>query len=861
MNHIFQSPFDRLKTDAVRVLALIIVSVLCFTNLLISQEIRIDHIYSPFVNQNKGIHIDASIDAMNVSIESAMIHYKQSTDEVYRNVEMRVENRQIRGVIPSESVVPPSVEYYLSIVFSDGSEINYPTRAPAGNTPITVTVRPAEAMSAASEGVLIISPEPDLSVEAEEALIAVSFLKPLSNEQIENIRVELDGKKINSLGYISEEIISIVVENIQPGNHFVNITTIEDGQRVKIVDWAFSTPGIEGKADWEFPVHGSITGGYNHEDIVSKVNNNTYLNSRFYGETGELNWSANAYVTSRERGDQQPYNRFLATLEYGAFALRGGDVKSRLSEFTLWGVRTRGGEFKIDSRYFIFDAVYGQSRRSIEGFGVLVATIATDPETGDTLKSEINPMQDSILVETDIIDRGTFQRNLLGLKTGINFAKNVNLSFNFLKVKDQTGSIRYGVKPKDNLVFGFDAHAYLHNHRIRFTTETAISMYNDNISSGPMSDAEDFESIIVVNQYFQPLPTDEEILEEDIGATKLIGKVFDELLTSSLAHRTGLTLNYFNNELRLGYKTIGKSFQSLGSPAVIKDVAGFYIDDRFRLLDKRLYLTLGYEDYNNNVNGREQRTQDKKILRGGVAYYSPPEYPNINIGVRSLNRANDGEVEVTRLSETDSIVIDDRIDYETTMFSVGVDQHFRYAGFNHTATIFYSADQSQDQFNSSLGTNIDAVNFTLNSRLRNLLDLNFAYNFSSQEALGGSNATDFNTFSINAKYMLLRNVLWVSAGVNNSTTKGTLKDVNPVPAPENNDAVVRQLNTDYNRTRLTLGSEFKYDSHHTVTMQTYYYMKSDNGSIEYFSGRTEPNINEYNEKDDFVFRIRYEYVF
>ena len=64
---------------------------------------------------------------------------------------------------------------------------------------------------------------------------------------------------------------------------------------------------------------------------------------------------------------------------------------------------------------------------------------------------------------------------------------------------------------------------------IKLSSETAISLYNSDISTGPLSQAKSVKDFIVVNQYFEPLPSDSAIFDTTAGTGELAFSVLKEL--------------------------------------------------------------------------------------------------------------------------------------------------------------------------------------------------------------------------------------------------------------------------------------------------------------------------------------------
>ena len=805
-------------------------------------------IHTPIAVARPGMDIDirAGIESESSALESR-VYYRLPGQAAFRYEELMITQSGMTGAIPAESVTLEGLEYYLWVQFENNALVSYPEDAPESAPPLMVSVNyPRVAKGRIQEQAIILSPKPGEMIEDKKPLIAVSFIPALNADDLNLLHVELDGRDLTNTADVSSELLTVFAPKLVPGRHVVNIFKMIDGERQNLAAYHFFVEGEVSKTAAVTQIHGNVKGGYTHEDVSNNIRNITFLNSKLYGNLGEAKWNTRVYVSNLERGNLQPQNRFTVGVEYRGLTVKAGDTNPRFSEFTLYGVRSRGAEINVRSAYMNFDAVYGDLRRPIEGSWLPDTTYILDDISGDTLETIIEPAVDNA---------GTYQRFLLGIRPGINITKNATLSFNITKVKDEENSIDYGVRPKDNVTAGFDLKVVSNNRRVEFTSETAFSLYNDDISPGAMKDAKDFENILVINQNFQPLPNDSSILEEGISTSDLLSELAEELVASAMAHRTSLKLSYYNNELKIGYKTVGSAYKSLSSPTVLTDVQGFSIFDRIRLMKKRIYLTLGYEKYANNVNGRNATTLDRNIINASVSYYSDPKYPNFGFGVRQYNRSNDGE-----LIETDDFRIDSRIDHNSASYHFRVDQAFDFAKLSHHASLFFTADQGRDKIFPELDTDRNGIILNLDSRYLKLIDTKFAINSESQESFEGKNAVDYLNVSASARYMAWQNKLWVSGGITHSKSTGSDKELNP--EPESSPELVSKTNhIDFSRLQFSLGTEFRWIDQHFVDFSAYYYAQTDNGTLEYYDGHTVGNDDSLSGKDNFVARLTYSYRF
>ncbi len=835
-----------------------------------AQNERLLHSPVTIAVPDQPIEINVTVEGSEAPATEGRIYYRKPDQEAFGYVEMVVDQFELSGTIPPEDVEQDYLEYYIEVYLPGDLVLTYPEGAPDPTAPLQVAIRPIGAgESRAEKAVVVLSPEPGSRFEEGSVLIALTLMQHIRPMDPNALRIVLDGYDLTRQAQISEDMVALVAEGLKPGEHHASLYLVEGDVREKLVGWGFLISRPEAVQAAPGRVKGNVNTGYSHENISARIRNITYLDARANGACKRVDWAAKMYLTSLERGYLQSQHRFLASARYGALTVRAGDTQPRLSEFTLWGTRTRGAHIALRTPGFDMDVVWGFLRRSIEGAGGDTTIYVVDPATSDTLASEVDPAQDSIRVEKKVTVPGTYRRRMLAIRPGFRLARGVTLGLNILKAKDDVGSVEWGMGPKDNLVLGADLGMTFDHRRIVFKTETAVSLYNRDISSGAMTDAEDIDGLIVVNQFFEPLPTDSSILEEGISATELAKNIFGELVESALAHRTSLTLNYFKNELRLGYKSVGRSFTSLGSPTIQSDVKGFNIQDRFRLFKNRVYMTLGYEAYQDNVNGRSETTTDRSIVRSSIAYYSPPMYPNVSFGYRLHNRKNDGTIETIYNPTTgDSMdTIDSRIKNGSASFNFGVDHSFAFAGMQNSARLSITRSATEDQVSESGNTDTDLTGYSLSIGMRKgrKLENRAALRLTSQESMGGNFTTDYKVVSLSSRYMYLPERLWISGGFSITLAEGGNDFMSPFPDTTIYDPadIARSVVIDYSRMQFSVGTEFHLTRRHQFSLNAYKVIHTDDGSTVYWDEHTVNNSDaaDFIRQEDFATRIKYSYNF
>jgi hypothetical protein len=424
--------------------------------------------------------------------------------------------------------------------------------------------------------------------------------------------------------------------------------------------------------------------------------NNNNLGANLSGNRGALRYSASAYFTSLEDKAQQPRNRFVlnAGLPWLNFAL--GDATPYYDEIILWGRRVRGLQASLNTGWVNFDFITGQTSRQVDPLYIL------EPDT--------------INVGQFITTRqrfGTFQQNLLGLRLsfGSPAKRGFLWGFTLLKVRDDKNSlptdssnvVQIGrVTPRDNLVLGTDIGFALDRRRFEIKASGARSLLSNDILPGPLS-ADSLKKISNINLPFNPQDFDQWfILNESTSPLDPTGK-------TSLAYQLALQFNYFNHLLSTGYKQLGSEYLSLGHSFLRNDIRGFFINDRWRMLRNRAYVTLGlesYDDHFNTIDGRP--ATNLQTWQFSAAIFWNPNLPGLNFNFRNHRRDNAVDTTLVKNFAPE--------DNATRDFSLSLNYDVTAFDLDHTITLSVTNSSRVDNINrtspgaisSDVASNTDA---------------------------------------------------------------------------------------------------------------------------------------------------------
>jgi hypothetical protein len=351
---------------------------------------------------------------------------------------------------------------------------------------------------------------------------------------------------------------------------------------------------------------------------------------RFSGEHRWLRVNSNLHVTNEERATRQPQNRYSISAETPWGSLHAGDTYPRFPSIIMNGRRLRGLYGQLELGWFNLDYATGQTIRRIEGSQLY--TVPVDSVDGSGVPVALPPNAALINDSTyGVFSYGTHTRTLTAVRPSFGRRDLAQLGFTYLHSKDDMGSIAYGNRPAENLLVGSDLRISLDRRRIEIVGQVAGSIQNTDISggnlnreqlddllgSGTVDRLEDFVSLstlqkfITINQYLVP---------------------FDPLKRSSLAVDTHLRLNYFGNNLQVGYIRRGNDYNSFGLSSIRRDVSGYRIRDRQRLMQNQLFLDLSIERLRDNLNDTKEHTTYFDRYDASVSWYPRRDLPSVTVG-------------------------------------------------------------------------------------------------------------------------------------------------------------------------------------------------------------------------------------
>ena len=683
---------------------------------------------------------------------------------------------------------------------------------------ISVTIAQSE--------VLIMSPESESVVNNESVLVAASLLG-VQNISSGSVRLLLDGMDVTNQAYVDSDMISCLLNDVEPGNHEINLFV-----NGVLTRWSFTATAKESSMKYS----GRIRSSSSMDQIDDQTLNINKMTLDFKGSAYDwLSMRTNLKVTSQENSLYQPRN--IYGLQLGLkdiLTLRLGDSNPRVSHFTMNGKRIRGMDLDFSFGWFNFRYLQGEINRAVQGdlssaysfdidtdeFGEKYIALDRSGYTftqnvssarlsfgrGDIFQWGFNYMKardDTSSVDPELMDAQIFYESdqtgsVEGLTTGTIYT--INELGTRARVLD--GSEWSGSGPKDNLVISSDIGMNLFSKRIRLDGEVAFSMTNNNIWGGPLSLAEldtliddsvdnklssfdlsefpdpsDWEDYLIINSNLSPLVPIDINAFGDSSSVELMDAVFS---MPSLAYRGRAITNFYGNYFSIEYSQTGPEFNSLANPYLVKNKREWAISDKFKLFKNRLMLNFGYKHQDDDILTNVENVKTQNTLSFGFNALPGPGLPTLNFTYRSIDR-NNGITELVELPDMTST--DNREKTQTNNLMLNINHRFDFV-WNHSISGTYVSIDKEDKFSEravdfvdpSMSTSV--INVSLITRYNMPLQTSFNITSNSSELSTGPGqrgTQDFLTANLSAEYPFLGKKILANGGFNYANGSGVVE--------------------------------------------------------------------------------------
>ncbi len=282
----------------------------------------------------------------NTQIRRVILHYREFGKTEFKQTDMLLTGRTAAATIPARAVIPPYIEYYISMQLANNKRATFPSENPETN-PLKIQIKEIDEKDTE---VRFLSPEPGETLAAEDLAVAVSLMFASDAVDKKRTRIYLDGADVTGEALISDDVLLYSPKNFNKplyyGAHSIKIElrdTLGKMYYTKQEDFNLSTATAleEQKASLQY--NGNAQAEFRNEKI--DVTTTTYVRGDAHvgGTYKDLAFSGDVHITNEEKSYLQPQNRFLATLQAADYAkVQIGDAYPQFPSLLVSGKRVRG---------------------------------------------------------------------------------------------------------------------------------------------------------------------------------------------------------------------------------------------------------------------------------------------------------------------------------------------------------------------------------------------------------------------------------------------------------------------------------------------------------------------------------------
>jgi hypothetical protein len=798
----------------------------------------------PAANEKTPLSLSVEL-TQNTQIRRVVLHYREFGKTEFKETDMLLSGRTAVATVPANTMTPPYIEYYIGMQLADNTQATFPSDNPETN-PLKIQIKEVDVKDLE---VRFLSPESGEILAAEDLAVAVSLMFASDMVDKRRTRIYLDGADVTSEALISDDVLLYSPKNFDKplnfGAHSIKIElkdTLGNVYYTKQENFNLSTATALEEQKSSLQYTGNAQAEFRNEKVDVATTKYVRGDVHVGGSYKDFLFSGDMHLTNEEKSYLQPQDRFLATFQEADYAkVQIGDAYPQFPSLIVSGKRVRGITGSVTLGFFNIDVSYGKTDRAIEGnLGGLVyyndssAASNRPKETifegfGGRNTIDTTGATDTLQHIYRTFTSGTYARNFLAIRPSFGSGENFQFGLTYMKAKDDNGSIAYGTYPKENLVVGADLLIAFDNQKVRWISQAAFSLENNDISPGNYTD-EDIDEFKGVGD-----TTKNQVdAKKEADDLKKIAKIARSFITvnsglspldpikgmPSLAYESELSLNYFNNYLRAMVFRRGIAYTSFGNDFVQNDIAGINISDRVRMFNNKIMASVSYETKSNNTqNDANTPTTTYNTLNTSVTAYPSAELPSFTVGYGLNTRKNpiDLAIDTTRL---DSLSIADE---KTDRFFIAANYDFQMVVRNSlTASVsiankkdntFYKRDQDNINFSTLISS---FFSIPLQTTIGVIVSHTVAYSAwdSVQHAYLRTTqkqaAFNYQTISLGARYRMMNDRLNLLATV----------------APSFGD---------FKRLLIQAGAEFQVGENHYLVSQIDFIKNSDRASDAVFS--------------------------
>jgi len=672
------------------------------------------------------------------SLSRVVLYFRQFGQSEYRSQEMQLTMDSAVTEISKEYVLPPFIEVYIVAIDVNGTVETLPFENPEVNPArILVNARPE-----LESEIIILSPEEGEEAVEGETYISVSFV--YADERIDRSKTKLivNSVDLSDKAVFFDDLLIIspdaIPAGLLAGNLRLEVHTFDTTGTPLPVLRRETRVITQAQAEEEaaaFQGYGNAQAESRHENIKGAKKSYNRIDARAYATYLQyLKANANITITSEEKPENQPQNRYFIGLDARYARVGLGDAYPRFPYTIMDGRRVRGITGDLLLGVFNINAASGELLRRVERNSV----------------------------------PSTLKRTLSVVRPSFGKGENFQWGFSYLKAKDEFDATQQiVVRPQENVVFGTDLLVAFDSKRIEFTAQSALSINNVDISQSEFNN-DSIDAAVRRGTFSQ---SDGDQLKKLLPYLKFFITPNENLIPidptgkTSLVYETALVLNYFGNYLKASYIYHGKDYTSAGATTIRKDIQGFNISDRLRLLENRLFISGSYEQLQNNTSNTEIATTTYKTINTSITYYPPREYPTITVGYGLNTNSNPINSDTTGKNNIEKQIALRAINDKTNRFFLQTSYGFSYWG-QHDASMNLDISNKDDLTSKQQDVSTLNTTFLINTVHDLLLESSLGISFSTlkfpQVDTSGvvvQTSLSYQTLSLTGRYKIYKEYL------------------------------------------------------------------------------------------------------
>ena len=671
-----------------------------------------------------------------------VLYYRQFGQSEFRSQEMQMMRDSAVAEIPSADVMAPFIEIYIVATTQNGIVESFPLENPQVN-PTRITVSP---ITESEPEIIILSPDEGEQVKEGETYISISFVYADTTIDKSKTKIQLNGIDLSGSMVLYDDLLIVPSDAIPAaaisGGANLSITTFDmSGKELSTVRRGFAVVTEQQAEEIEsaFQGNGNAQAESRNESIKGTKKTYNRLDARAYGSYAKfLRTNAQLTITSEEKPENQPQNRYYLGIDARYAKLGLGDAYPKYPYSIMDGRRVRGYTLDLLLGGFNMNVANGELLRRVDFNG-----------TPSTLK-----------------------RDMMIVRPSFGKGEKFQWGFTYMKAKDAFDATKtIVVRPQESVVFGSDILIALDDRRIELTAQTAVSLNNVDISV-PEFNKDSIDAAIKKGTFSQ---SDGDQLKKFLPILKLFITPNENLIPinpvggTSLVYESGLSFNYFGNYIKASYVFHGKDYNSASATSLRKDIKGFNIIDRLRLFDNRLFLTGSFEKLTNNTANVEIATTTYKTINTAISFYPARDFPNVTLGYglnTNSNPLNPKPVDSTSISQQIALrAVNDK----TTRYFLQSSYDFSSWG-RHTASVNLDISDKNDltpkEQDVSTFNILTLISTVHDPKLESTIGLSFSnLKFPQVDSMGvlSQSSLSYQTVSLSGRYKIYEDILRLSA--------------------------------------------------------------------------------------------------